>query len=93
MGRVLKPGGWAAFQVSNDPAVHRRRLDRARLLEAVRALAGRAPRGQSHPEWRGSYVDLDDLRVAAEESGMGVERVIGAGTQFCLVRLRRLARE
>jgi SAM-dependent methyltransferase len=26
MGRVLRPGGWAAFQVSNDPKVHRRRL-------------------------------------------------------------------
>src|SRR2546423_8971633 len=25
MGRVLRPGGWAAFQVSTDPAVHRRR--------------------------------------------------------------------
>src|SRR2546423_326280 len=23
MGRVLRPGGWAAFQLSNDPRVHR----------------------------------------------------------------------
>jgi hypothetical protein len=53
----------------------------------------RAPRGQGHPDLRGSYVDLDDLRVAAEEASMRVERVIGRGTQFCLVRLRRLARE
>jgi ubiquinone/menaquinone biosynthesis C-methylase UbiE len=26
MGRVLRPDGWAAFQVSDDPKVHRRRL-------------------------------------------------------------------
>jgi SAM-dependent methyltransferase len=93
IGRVLKPGGWAAIHVSNDPAVHRRRLDARSLLARLRSVAGQAPGGQGHPDWRGSYVDLDDLRAAAGEAGMNVERVVGAGTQFCAVRLRRRAPE
>jgi SAM-dependent methyltransferase len=82
MGRVLKPAGWAAFQVSNDPEVHRpRRRLRLRL---------RGPRGQRHRAWLGSAVALDDLRAAAVDGGLAVERVVGEGTQFCLVALRRV---
>jgi len=73
MGRVLTPGGWAAFQVSNDPRVHRRRL--------------RVPRATRHPAWRGSHVDLTALRATAEAAGMRVQRTVGEGSQFCLVRL------
>lgn len=87
MGRVLRPGGWAAFQVSNDPAVHRPRPGGA--LAGARALIRRSPRGQSDPAWLGSAVDLDDLGSAAQEGGMAVERVVGAGTQFCAVLARR----
>jgi ubiquinone/menaquinone biosynthesis C-methylase UbiE len=76
MGRVLRPGGWAAFQISNDPGVHRRRLW--------------ARRQSRHAAWRGSAVDLDALREAAGESGLDVARVVGEGSQFCLVRLARL---
>jgi SAM-dependent methyltransferase len=90
IGRVLRPGGWAAIHVSNDPAVHRRRLHPRRLLEGLRSLAGRAPRGQGHPDWRGSSVDLDELRAVARAAGMETERVVGAGTQFCVVRLHRM---
>src|SRR3954471_16925661 len=74
MGRVLLPGGWAAFQVSNDPAVHRRRL-----------LARRATR---HPAWRGSAGGLNRRGDTAGEAGLEVARVVGEGTQFCLVRLQ-----
>jgi SAM-dependent methyltransferase len=91
IGRVLRPGGWAALHVSNDPAVHRRRPHPRRLVERLRSLAGRAPRGQDHPDWRGSSIELDDLRAAAHAAGMETERVVGAGTQFCIVRLRRRA--
>jgi SAM-dependent methyltransferase len=88
MGRVLRPGGWAAFHVSQDPAVHRpRRGPRAVRLRA-QALLGRAPRGQSSPEWLGSPVDLDDLRAAASEGGLHIERVLGEGTQWCVVLAR-----
>lgn len=77
MGRVLRPGGWAAFQVSNDPGIHRPKL---------------LSRGTSrHPAWRGSAVGLDALRGTAAEAGLSVEAVVGEGTQFCLVRLSRQA--
>ena len=85
MGRVLRPGGWAVFQVSNDPGVHAREHRGSRL----RALLGRAPKGQDDPRWRGSAVDLDHLARAAADGGCHVQRTENAGTQFCVVALRR----
>jgi SAM-dependent methyltransferase len=89
IGRVLRPGGWAGFQVSNDPGIHRPPPLKARLTHRLRALRGRAPKGSEHPAWLGSAVDLGELRAAAEQAGLTVERVIGEGTQFCYVLLRR----
>jgi SAM-dependent methyltransferase len=86
IGRVLRPGGWAAIHVSTDPAVHSRRPS---LKDRLRALVGRAPRGRTNPAWMGSAVELDDVREAAGESGLGIEKVWGAGTQYCMLRLRR----
>jgi SAM-dependent methyltransferase len=91
MGRVLRAGGWAAFQISNDPAIHRPRG--GGFGRRLKTLAGRAPKGQGHPAWLGSAVDLDELAVTASRAGMDVERVDGAGTQFCLVLLRRRGSE
>jgi SAM-dependent methyltransferase len=85
MGRVLRPGGWAAFQVSNDPDVHR-----PRAAGPPRPWQ-RRPQGQSHPAWLGSAVELQSLRAAARDGGMAVEAVSGEGTQFCLVLTRRRA--
>ena len=87
MGRVLKPRGWAAFQVSTDPAVHRPRpgVTRLRLPRLLR----REPRGTEDPAWLGSAVDIDELRAAADAAEMDTERVHGVGTQFCIVCLRR----
>lgn len=87
MGRVLRPGGEAAFQVSNTPAIHRRRFHGPRRRWA--SLRGWMPKGQRDPAWVGSCVTLDDLRGAADDAAMDVEQVEGAGTQFCLVRARR----
>ncbi len=89
MGRVLKPEGWAAFQLSNDPRPHRPRRGLAASARRVAAALGRAPRGQGDPAWLGSAVDLDELRHVAAETGLQVERVVAAGTQFCAVRLRK----
>jgi len=92
MGRVLRAGGWSAFQVSNDPRVHRaahHNSTRNRLLRRMRASAGRAPRGVDDPAWLGSAVDLDELTETAEGAGLCVEQVFGAGTQFCVIRARR----
>jgi SAM-dependent methyltransferase len=86
MGRVLRRGGWAAFQVSNDPSIHRATQP---LGARLKAAVGRAPKGQDDPQWLGSAVDLDELRTTAERARLSVERVEGAGTQFCLVLLRR----
>lgn len=87
MARVLRPRGWSAFQVSNDPEVHRPRLGiRARL----RALVGRAPRGQANPAWLGSHIDLNELEEVARSSGLELARVAGKGTQHCIVLLRRV---
>ncbi len=86
MGRVLRRGGWAAFGVSNDPSIRRRRSGvRARMT----ARLGRSPAGQGAPEWLGSAVELDALRDAADQGGMALENVVGEGSQFCLVLARR----
>jgi SAM-dependent methyltransferase len=89
MGRVLKPGGWSAFQISNDPGIHQPDADGAR--GKVARLLGRRPRGLDEAPWIGSSVDLDDLRTAAADGGLAVERVEGEGTQYCIVLLRRSA--
>lgn len=86
IGRVLRPGGWAAFQVSDQPEIHTRRTS---VRHRAAAALGRAPKGSDHPAWLGSAVDIDVLRATADESGLGVERLVSEGTQFCLVKLRR----
>ena len=83
MGRVLRPGGWAAFQVSDDPAIHTMQHKQSRLKIAL----GRAPKGQDDPAWRGSAVSLAAVRAAADVGGMDVAQAVGEGTQFLLVRL------
>jgi SAM-dependent methyltransferase len=83
LGRVLRPGGWTAFQISDDPSLHRVRIGR---LDRVRAALGRAPKGQDEPEWLGSAVDLGGVRATAEQAGLTIDRITGEGTQFCYVR-------
>ena len=92
IGRVLVPGGWAAFQVSNEPAIHARPGLRRRLADGLRAAAGRGPGGQHDPAWLGSPVDLEELAAIAGPAGLAVEAIAGAGTQHCHVLVRRTAR-
>jgi SAM-dependent methyltransferase len=86
MGRVLRPGGLAGFQVSNDSSIHK---PQSGFGDRLRAAVGRAPKGQTHEAWLGSAVEVDDLRAAADEGGLDVEKLAGVGTQYMLVRLRR----
>lgn len=90
IGRVLRPGGWAGIQVSNDPAKHRLPPLRTRLQTIWRAMLRHGPRGQTHRAWRGSAIDLDQLAAKAEAARMNVEKIVGEGTIYCLVRLRKL---
>jgi SAM-dependent methyltransferase len=89
IGRVLKAGGWAVIQVSNDPSFHRPRGGIDRLRARVKGALGRAPPGQDNPAWLGSAVELDELGQAAEASGLRVEAVARAGDLFCTLRLRK----
>ena len=83
MGRVLRPGGWTVFQVSTDPSVHRKPAGgiRDRLKAFLRREDDRA--------WWGSAVDLDELRAAARDGGLELERVFDEGSQFTTVFGRR----
>ena len=86
VGRVSLPGAWAAIQVSNDPEAHR---PRGGLWGPLRALLGLGPRGQRHPAWLGSAVELPELAAAARDGGLDMEKVWGEGSQYCQVLLRK----
>lgn len=91
IGRVLRDGGWAAFQISNqDPRVHKPPTAIRRVAATVRALSRRGPRGQAAPYWLGSALTLAQLEQAAREGGLELERVRNAGSQFCIVLARRM---
>ncbi len=91
MGRVLKVGGWAVFQVSNSTAAHESQRGAKAQLGKLRSAIGRAPAGQHDPAWLGSAVDLEELRDVGRGRGLEVERVIGEGTLMCMVLGRRFA--
>jgi SAM-dependent methyltransferase len=91
LGRVLKPGAWAAFGLSTDPKIHEPRAEQrgTSRRELLRGLAGRHPRGQNAPEWLGAAVPLEALGAVATSAGLILENIEGAGTQFTLVRAVR----
>ena len=89
IGRVLRPGGWAAFQVSNDPSVHRPRSAGGRARAAVGRMLRRRGPWHGNPHWLGSHVEIHALRAAAAYASMDLERVAGEGTQYCIVLMRR----
>jgi SAM-dependent methyltransferase len=82
IGRVLRPGGFAAFQLSTDERFHR---PNQAWGSRLRSLAGRGPRGQANPAWVGSAVPVADLRPVCEETGLHLERVEDPGTQYTTV--------
>jgi SAM-dependent methyltransferase len=81
MGRVLRPGGWALFQVSTDPSVHRAPKPglRQRLFR----------RQDSDAAWWGSAVEVAALREAADQGGLDVEQLHDEGSQYTTVLARR----
>lgn len=90
IGRVLRPGGWAAVHVSNDPKVHIRRPGQLGLRQRVNELRGLRPRGRQHRAWLGSAVEMPALRTAAAHGDLSFEQVTGEGTQYCVILARRV---
>jgi SAM-dependent methyltransferase len=86
MARVLRPGGWALFQLSTDPAVH---AAGGGVRGRLGAFTGRGPRGRGKPEWIGAAVDVDRLRASAVAAALDVEKLVDPGTQFTTVYCRR----
>ena len=85
LGRVLRPGGWAALAVSTEPRVaepapERRGTSRRDLF---RGLAGR-PRAAA-----GAPVPLYALGAVATAAGLSLEQIEGSGTALTLVRAVR----
>jgi SAM-dependent methyltransferase len=95
-GRVLRPGGWAAFTLSTDPGAHKAKPPAApesthgsSRRGFLRALVGQAPTGKDKPEWVGSWVPLDALGATATQAGLFLERIEGSSTRRTLVRALR----
>jgi SAM-dependent methyltransferase len=82
MGRVLRPGGWALFQVSTDPTVHQPKRS---LRDNVKRLILR----RDDRAWWGSAVDPARLRQVAADSGLDVEQILDEGNQYTTVLARR----
>lgn len=78
LGRVLRPGGGAAFDVrSGVPPL---------VLPGEDDLPVHV---SGHPLWRGVTVDLETLAAFAHQSGLVIERIEGSGTARSLVLARR----
>ena len=87
IGRVLMPGGWAAFALSTDPGAPAEQAPRQHnRRELFRALTGSGP--ASRPRETG--VRLEALGAAAVEAGLTLEQIEGSGTSDTLVLARRL---
>ncbi|MFY9614735.1 MAG: class I SAM-dependent methyltransferase [Candidatus Dormiibacterota bacterium] len=91
IGRVLKPGGWTLFQISEQPSIHDRATWAARQgwTERLAGWLGRRPRGCLDSPWLGSALSRPQLLDALERGGLRLIRTAGDGTQFCLVLASR----
>jgi SAM-dependent methyltransferase len=87
MGRVLRPGGWALFQVSTDPSVHR---PRGGVRTRLKGLLGASPGKDPDRAWWGSAVGVEALREAARDGGLEIEQLLEPGSQYTTVLARRL---
>lgn len=91
MGRVLRPSGWAVFQISDDPKIHLKETYKGvrSRKERLKALLGREHRGTMRPQWLGSAVPRPMLLEALAEGGLELVATYGDGTQFCFVHARK----
>ncbi|MDQ6747543.1 MAG: methyltransferase domain-containing protein [Candidatus Dormibacteraeota bacterium] len=92
IGRVLKPGGWALFQVSElPPEAHRPENfpEQTKLRRRAAGRIGRQPRGCLEPQWLGSSLTRGQLLAALGRGGLALDRSVGDDTQFCMVLARK----
>jgi len=90
MGRVLRPGGWALFQVSTNPDVHRAPTPSG-LWMRIKSLLGADGTAEKDRAWWGSAVQVPALRAAAEQGALEIERLLDEGSQYTTVLARRRA--
>jgi ubiquinone/menaquinone biosynthesis C-methylase UbiE len=92
MGRVLKPKGWALFQISESSKVHSRSTwERTSSLKARLAQRMRLrPSNCLNANWLGSALSREQLLDALAAGGLRLDRTSGDGTQFCFVLARKL---
>lgn len=91
MGRVLRPGGRALFQLRTTPegptpaprAKQKRGQDGGVRVEEVFGS------GYDSPAWIGSAVSMADLRRAVADGGMTLRSTKDAGSQYTWVRCVR----
>jgi SAM-dependent methyltransferase len=89
IGRVLRPGGWAVFQVSDQPEIHRPAYYKRSLRAMVKMRRELRYRHTLEPQWLGSAVPRLKLLAALGRGGLTLEGAVGEGTQFCLLSVRR----
>jgi SAM-dependent methyltransferase len=91
LGRVLRPGGWALFQVSERPEIHQRRHWRRPRTLRRRLVGGADPSSAQclDPNWLGSALTRAQLLSALGSGGLKLDGSVGDGTQFCLVLARK----
>jgi SAM-dependent methyltransferase len=90
MGRVLRPAGWALFQVSTDPEVHRAPAP-VGLRTRIRGIFAGDRAAENDRSWWGSAVEVAALRSAADDGGLEIERLVDEGSQYTTVLARRSA--
>ena len=84
MGRVLRPGGWALFVLSTDSRVHRLSFG-----GRVKRLLGRDLSVAQEAAWRGSSLEVDDLRATLDSAELDIDQLLRPGEQFTTVLCRR----
>lgn len=84
MGRVLRPGGWAVFQISDHADVEQP-APGGRLSRRLRRDRSQTPQAQ----WIGPAVPRLRLLAALGKGGLILEGAVGEGTPFCLLSVRR----
>ena len=82
-GRVLRPGGVAAFQWNNQSSELKWRIRRAVLSTLQRFNLRRDPHARNAVQFLGTTVDLPHIKSTLDAAGMDLVKTEGEGTLFC----------